>query len=604
MDFANYSKWKTIILCCFLGLAILFAMPNLYGQKFVVEFIGIDSQNQIEQIFNQFDTEQIKPVNIKLDDLASFQKSVLLANKQQQNSQLEFADTNQQLLAKDIIKKHCSNCNVTVNLMSNAPKWLDSIGAKQMLLGLDLRGGVHFTLQIDKQKIIDDLNRQMQNQDNIDKDSVNHQDHNTIQNQNQAQHNTKTELNNAKIEAAINSAVEQNILILHNRVNELGVSEPVIYRQGLDRVVVELPGIQDIMHAKSIIGRTASLEARLVADDVNLASDSQYEWLPYKSNQASNHEQVNQDISIKNDTNDNDNNSQFNNGRNLLVTKMPSLTGNDFSDASSGFDQNGLPAVHLVLNRDGVEKFTKLTAENVGKRLAMVLVDGGRYEVITAPVIRSVIVGNRVEISGAMDIQEAKDLGLLLKAGSLSAPMNIVEESTIGPSIGAQNIQHGFLSIFGGLLLIGVFICIYYRLFGLFAFISLLVNLLFLIAILSVLQATITLPGIAAIALTLGVAIDANVLINERIREELLNDKKAYLAIIDGYKHAWATILDSNITTFIAGVALLSFTSGSVRGFAIVHCLGIITSIFSAVFVSHGLACYIYVRKCANKILI
>lgn len=373
-----------------------------------------------------------------------------------------------------------------------------------------------------------------------------------------------------------NDALKQNITTLHNRVNELGVAEPVIQQSGSERIIVQLPGVQDTAKAKDIIGRTATLEVRMVSDDAAQIQaalsgnvPSGYELL-YTAGQ---HAQP------------------------TLVSKQVELTGDNINDAQPGFDENGAPTVNINLDSTGGSIFADLTAQNVGKRMAMVLIDQGKAEVVTAPVIRTAITGGRVQISGSMNTAEANDISLLLRAGSLAAPMEIVEERTIGPSLGKENIEKGFNSTLWGFAAVAVFMIIYYRMFGVFSVIALSSNILFLIAILSALQATLTLPGIAALALTLGMAIDSNVLINERIREELRAGTSPQQAINLGYQHAWATIVDSNITSLIAGIALLIFGSGPVRGFAVVHSLGILTSMFSSVVVSRALANLWYGRR-------
>src|SRR6476620_4375765 len=367
-------------------------------------------------------------------------------------------------------------------------------------------------------------------------------------------------------------AVQQNITILRNRVNELGVAEPIIQQQGGDRVVVQLPGGQDTARAKDILGRTATLEIRMVNDDPGAQESARGGSVPFGNDLLTDR-----------------------NGAPLLVRRQVVLTGDRINDAQSGFDQrSNEPAVHVNLDGTGARIFKEVTRENVGKRMAIVLVEKGKAEVITAPVIREEIGGGRVQISGKMNTREANDIALLMRAGALAAPMEIVEERTVGPSLGKENIDKGFDSVKYGFLVLAVFICGYYMLMGIISTISLAVNLPLLIAILSVMQATLTLPGRAAIALTLGIAIDANVLINERIREELRWGATPHAAIQAGYERAWNTILDSNVTTLIAGLALLIFGSGPVRGFAVVHCLGIMTSMFSAVFVSRGLVALVY----------
>ena len=363
-------------------------------------------------------------------------------------------------------------------------------------------------------------------------------------------------------------ALKQNITTLHNRINELGVSEPVIQQQGIDRIVVQLPGVQDTAKAKDILGRTATLEVRLVDESAEARSAELSNGLvPFGS-------------------------ERFNDrsGVAVVVKKQVLLTGENLTDAQPGFDnQTQEAAVHLTLDAKGARIFRDVTRENVGKRMAILLFEKGKGEVVTAPVIRSEIGGGRVQISGHMNTVEANDTALLLRAGSLAAPMEIIEERTIGPSLGAENIAKGFDSVTWGFVAVAAFMCIYYMLFGVFSSVALAINLLLLVAILSMLQATLTLPGMAAMALVLGMAIDANVLINERVREELRNGAPPQTAINNGYERAWSTILDSNVTTLIAGLALLAFGSGPVRGFAVVHCLGIMTSMFSAVFFSRGL---------------
>ena len=364
-------------------------------------------------------------------------------------------------------------------------------------------------------------------------------------------------------------ALKQNITTLHNRINELGVAEPVIQQQGLDRIVVQLPGVQDTAKAKDILGRTATLEVRMVDESTEArAAEQAGGVVPFGAERY-----------LERD------------GRPLIVKKQVVLTGDNLTDAQAGFDsQTQEPVVNLTLDAKGARIFKDVTRDNVGKRMAIILFEKGKGEVVTAPVIRAEIGGGRVQISGRMTTVEANDTALLLRAGSLAAPMEIIEERTIGPSLGAENIAKGFNSVTWGFLVIVAFMAIYYAMFGLFSGIALGVNLLlFLVAILSMLQATLTLPGMAAMALALGMAIDSNVLINERVREELRNGVSPQAAIHAGYDRAWATIFDSNITTLIAGVALLAFGSGPVRGFAVVHCIGILTSMFSAVFFSRGL---------------
>jgi preprotein translocase subunit SecD len=497
---------------------------------------------------------------------------------------------------------------VALNLLPASPQWLTSLRALPMYLGLDLRGGVHFLLQVDMKgaltKRLDstsaDLRTAMRDK-NIRHGGVSREgdrlvmrfrDAETRDKAREVISNTQPDLTMAdqgdasepKLVGTLKPeaqkrigefALKQNISTLHNRINELGVAEPVIQQQGADRIVVQLPGVQDTAKAKDILGRTATLEIRMVDDspgalEAALAGNAPFGTEVYNER----------------------------GGQPLLVKKQVVLTGERLTDAQPGFDtQTNEAAVHLTLDAAGARIFKDVTRENVNKRMAILLIEKGKGEVVTAPVIRTEIGGGRVQITGRMTSMEANDTALLLRAGSLAAPMEIIEERTIGPSLGADNIRKGFNSTMWGFAAIAVFMIAYYRMFGLVSVLALGSNLLFLIAILSMLQATLTLPGIAAIALTLGMAIDANVLINERIREELRAGMPPQAAIAEGYERAFGTILDSNITTLIAGLALLIFGSGPVRGFAVVHCLGILTSIFSSVVVSRALVNLIYGRQ-------
>ena len=498
---------------------------------------------------------------------------------------------------------------VALNLLSRSPAWLSALNAAPMYLGLDLRGGVHFMLQVDMpaaltkktESLAGDIRTTLREKNvrhsgisrNGPTIEVRFRDMATLESAQRVIQDQFADLQTTsapdgadfKLSATINpvaarrvqeQAIKQNITTLHNRINELGVAEPVIQQQGTDRIVVQLPGVQDTAKAKDILGRTATLEIRMVDESAEArAAELSNSPVPFGTERFLER-----------------------NGQAVIVKKQVILTGENLTDAQPGFDsQSQEAAVHLTLDAKGARIFKDVTRESVGKRMAILLFEKGKGEVVTAPVIRSEIGGGRVQISGRMSTVEANDTALLLRAGSLAAPMEIIEERTIGPSLGAENIAKGFDSVTWGFVAVTAFMCLYYMLFGVFSSVALAVNLLLLVAVLSMLQATLTLPGMAAMALVLGMAIDANVLINERVREELRNGAAPQSAIHAGYDRAWATILDSNVTTLIAGLALLAFGSGPVRGFAVVHCLGILTSMFSAVFFSRGLVNVWYGRQ-------
>jgi preprotein translocase subunit SecD len=525
-----------------------------------------------------------------------------------------FADTDTQLRAKDVVARALNvdpespSYIVAFNLVSRSPHWLSSLHAKPMNLGLDLRGGVHFLMQVDmkaaltkKAESLTSDARTLLRDKTIRHSGIAREGNAvTVNFRDEATRTAASavlgealadvdwlpgtapngELNltgrlKPKAAAAVQqAALKQNITTLHNRVNELGVSEPVIQQQGQDRVVVQLPGVQDTAKAKDIIGRTATLELRMVDDSAEAAAGATGAGpVPFGTERYVER-----------------------GGGPLIVKRQVILTGENLSDAQPGFDEHQQPAVHLTVDAKGARIIRDVSRENIGKRMAILLFEKGKGEVVTAPVIRGEL-GSRFQISGRMTTQEASDEALLLRAGSLAAPMEIIEEKTIGPSLGKDNIDKGILSVTYGFAAIAVFMCAYYLLFGAFSSLALAFNLLLLMALLSMLQAVLTLPGIAAIALALGMAIDANVLINERVREELRGGASPQAAIQTGYERAWATILDSNITTLIAGLALLAFGSGPVRGFAVVHCLGIMTSMFSAVMFSRGLVNLWYGRQ-------
>jgi preprotein translocase subunit SecD len=519
-----------------------------------------------------------------------------------------------QIQAKDAIQKALNpdatdpSYVVALNLLSRSPAWLTSLHASPMYLGLDLRGGVHFMLQVDMQAALSkkaealagDI-RSVLREKNVRHSGISRNGQSIeirfrdaaaaeaarriIQDQFQDLSSVETaEGADVKMVASIQplaarrvqeQAIKQNITTLHNRINELGVAEPVIQQQGLDRIVVQLPGVQDTAKAKDILGRTATLELRMVDDSAEARSaELGVGAVPFGSERYLER-----------------------NGQAVIVKKQVVITGDSLTDAQPGFDsQTQQPKVDLTVDAKGGRIMRDVSRENLKKRMAILLFEKGKGEVLTAPVIQGEL-GNRFQISGSMSVNEANDLALLLRAGSLAAPMEIIEERTIGPSLGAENIAKGFDSVTWGFVAVAVFMCLYYMLFGMISSVSLAVNLLLLVAVLSMLQATLTLPGMAAMALVLGMAIDSNVLINERIREELRLGASPQAAIHAGYDRAWATIIDSNVTTLIAGLALLAFGSGPVRGFAVVHCLGILTSMFSGVFFSRGVVNLWYGRQ-------
>jgi preprotein translocase subunit SecD len=600
----RYPLWKYIIVAVALLMGFIYTLPNFYGESPAVQVSSTKATIKVDDKSRARVEETLSSATITHDGIQLDSVGVKVRLK----------DTDTQLKAKDLLEK-AFNPNaadpqyvVALNLLPASPQWLTSLRALPMYLGLDLRGGVHFLLQVDMKgaltKRLDstsaDLRTAMRDK-NIRHGGVSREgdrlvmrfrDAETRDKAREVISNTQPDLtvvdqgdaSEPKLVGTLKPeaqkrigefALKQNISTLHNRINELGVAEPVIQQQGADRIVVQLPGVQDTAKAKDILGRTATLEIRMVDDspgalEAALAGNAPFGTEVYNER----------------------------GGQPLLVKKQVVLTGERLTDAQPGFDtQTNEAAVHLTLDAAGARIFKDVTRENVNKRMAILLIEKGKGEVVTAPVIRTEIGGGRVQITGRMTSMEANDTALLLRAGSLAAPMEIIEERTIGPSLGADNIRKGFNSTMWGFAAIAVFMIAYYRMFGLVSVLALGSNLLFLIAILSMLQATLTLPGIAAIALTLGMAIDANVLINERIREELRAGMPPQAAIAEGYERAFGTILDSNITTLIAGLALLIFGSGPVRGFAVVHCLGILTSIFSSVVVSRALVNLIYGRQ-------
>ena len=601
----RYPAWKYAILLIALLVGAIYTLPNFFGEAPAVQVSSAKATVKVDGSTRTRVEQALAAAGIQPEAVTLDASSVKV--------RLDSTDT--QLKAKDAIQRALvpdpsdPPYIVALNLISGSPRWLSALHAAPMYLGLDLRGGVHFMLQVDMQaaltkkaeSLASDL-RTVLREKNIRHGGISRngqtvevrlRDAQTLQQTRAVIADQFSDLvvaetpdgsefklaGSIKPEAARlvqEQALRQNMVTLHNRINELGVAEPVIQQQGLDRIVVQLPGVQDTAKAKDILGRTATLEVRMVDESAEArAAELGTGPVPFGAEKYIER-----------------------GGQPVVVKKQVVLTGDNLTDAQAGFDsQTQEPAVHLTLDAKGARIFKDITRENIGKRMAILLFEKGKGEVVTAPVIRSEIGGGRVQISGRMTTMEANDVALLLRSGSLAAPMEIIEEFTIGPSLGKENIEKGFQSVAWGFLAICVFMIAYYMLFGVFSSVALGVNLLLLVAVLSMLQATLTLPGMAAMALALGMAIDSNVLINERVREELRNGASPQAAINTGYERAWGTIFDSNITTLIAGVALLIFGSGPVRGFAVVHCIGILTSMFSAVFFSRGLVNFWYGRK-------
>ena len=596
----RYPRWKYTLIAAVILLAGIYALPNYFAPVPAIQIspasggatTGLALQKQVE---DALEGQRIHSLRMVSDSIGI---------------RISFADQGDQLKALDTVRNAVgANYSVALNLVPSSPDWLDDLGALPMHLGLDLRGGVHFLMQVDMaaalhsqlDRRIGDVRLSLRDAKvplaGVARDGsrliVMFRDADTKSVGSQILRRSmrdfivtsldETRLSMEPVPDSLKklqaAALQQNLLTLRNRINQLGVSEPIIQQQGEDRIVVELPGIQDSARAKDILGRTASLEIHLVEHE--------------------NGDSAHLDAALRGSIPPGD--ALFNSSRDarpMLVKKRVELTGEDISTAAPGFSaKTNEPSVDITFNIAGARKFSDLTRDNIHRQMAFILIEKGRGELVTAPFIEEPIPGGKTQIVGHMTVKEASDISLLLRSGALAAPMEIVEERTIGPSLGADNIHRGVHSILWGFVAVAVFVCLYYLAMGLFSTVALAVNVLLLVAILSFIQATLTLPGIAAIALTVGMAIDSNVLINERIREELRNGQTAQGAIRAGYDRAFATILDSNITNLIAGVALYCFGSGPVRGFAVVLCLGILTSMFSAILVSRALVNLVYGRR-------
>lgn len=593
----RYPLWKYIVIGVALLLGSLYTLPNFYGNEPAVQISADKSAPKV-------DASTVQRVEGVLSQGKVPYHSVKLEGK---NVTVRFGDDDAQTKGATLLRDAVGTNHIVAQaLLPRSPAWLSSLGALPMYLGLDLRGGVHFLLQMDtKSALTKAMERHASDarsslrEKKVPYSSVSRQGNEvriTFPDAAAREQGSKvladrdSELflkeqdagNEYLLIATLRPEaltrrqeldIKQNLTTLRNRVNELGVAEPIIQQQGNDRIVVQLPGIQDTARAKQILGRTATLELRMADFTDTEVAGALSGQIPLGAKLFDER-----------------------GGGKVLVRNNIILTGEYITDAAPGFDDQGIPAVHMTLDSRGARIFQQLTRENVGKRMAILLIEKGQEEVVTAPVIRSEIPGGRVQITGMRNTDEANDIALLLRAGALSAPMEIIEERTVGPSLGKDNIERGFNSTMIGFAAIAVFMVIYYRWFGVIASTALAINVLFLIGILSLMQATLTLPGIAGIALTVGMAIDANVLIFERIREELRNGNTPQAAIHAGFDRAWDTIFDSNITTLIAGFFLFWLGSGPVRGFAVVLCIGIITSMFSAVTVSRGIVNLTYGR--------
>lgn len=618
----RYPWWKNLLIILVLLLGIFFALPNIYGENPALQ---ISKRNAVmDQAAVDKAVAALKAANIPV-------KSARLEDK---DGLIQFTSTDAQLKAVNVVREALGeNYPVALNLAPAAPRWMQNLGAKPMYLGLDLRGGVHFLMQIDMQAAIKtalerrvdgmrgDLRQaniryvaaDVENGDEIAlrfpdaaaRDAAlksmagNYPELKFSTDERNGQPFLTAKFTDVGATAERKAAVDQNITTLRNRVNELGVAEPLIQQQGDDRIVVELPGIQDTVRAKEIIGATATLEFRLV-------SGTPTDWVD-----AEQSGRVPPDARLYHEKD----------GRPVLLKRQVIVTGDRITGASSGFDQrSGSPAVFVNLDGQGARRMADITGQNIGKQMGVVfiehrtetkIVDG--KPVKDKKVIQQVInvatiqdqLANRFQITGLDSPEEARDLALLLRAGALRAPMDIVEERTVGPSLGAQNIQSGVNASILGFALVAVFMLIYYRVFGVTAIVALGVNLILIVAVLSMLQATLTLPGIAGMVLTLGIAVDANVLINERIREELRNGLTPHAAIKAGYERAFATIIDSHVTTLLAAIVLFALGAGAVKGFAVTLTIGILASLFTAIMVTRALVNLIYGRRARlNKISI
>jgi preprotein translocase subunit SecD len=601
----RYPVWKYILIAVTILLGALFTAPNYFGESPAVQVTSGKStvkmtSDMAAKVADVLTKEGIANDGIAFDGTGTYA-----------SVRARFATPDIQFRAKSVLERGLNadpadpTYLVALNLQSDTPKWMQSLHALPMYLGLDLRGGVHFLMQVDAKAVLTKRVQGIQAaaRSSLRDKNVRHAgidlvgDTVEIKFRDDATRQTakgvlsgqladlvfidsgegdalKTvvSLKPAALKQTIDDGVKQNISTLSKRVNELGVAEPIIQQQGPDRIVVQLPGVQDVARARAVIGRTATLEVRMVDESVTPGTELSAA-IPFNSELFT-----------------------VGKGVPVVLTKDVVLTGDYISSATSSMDQNNQPAVSIDLNGDGGRRMRDATRERVGKKMAIVLKEKGKPEVLSVATIQSEL-GSRFQITGMGNAENSNELALLLRSGALAAPMEVIEERTIGPQLGAENINKGLHSTMYGFAAIAIFMIFYYMMFGFFSVLALACNLLLLVALLSLMQATLTLPGMAAIALALGMAIDSNVLINERIREELRAGATPQGAISAGFDRAWATIIDSNVTTLIVGVALWVFGSGPIRGFAVVHTLGILTSMFSAVFISRGVVNLWYGRK-------
>ena len=613
----HYAGWKNALIVFFLFISTLYALPNLYGSDLAIQITGTGDYVVQER--------DLKRINETLEENDVDYKSASIEND---NVLIRFSDSKSQLTSKALLRESLSrNYVVALNLAPSIPQWLSSLGGRAMSLGLDLRGGVHFLLEVDMNAVTamamdryynelratlrkDKLYKKIQKNEDILLVSFK-----TEELKNKAKKVIKSdlpdliiaegseqelelgfEISSSAQSAAKLSALKQNITTLRNRVNELGVAEPIIQQQGTERIVVQLPGVQDTARAKEILGAVATIEFRMVDEKNDVQTAIQSGKTPAGSKIY-----------------------KFKDGRPLLLKTNVITTGENIVDASSSMDENNQPSVSIVLDSSGGRSMLDTTKEFIGYRMAVVFIENKvetvledgiavkkrskTQDIINAATIQGTF-SNRFQITGLDSSREATNLALLLRAGSLSAPVEIIEERTIGPSLGADNIQKGLISVLVGFALVLVFMAWRYRVFGLVANLALTINLVTIVSILSLIQATLTLPGIAGIVLTVGMAVDANVLIFERVKEELRATKNIQKAISAGYEKALLTIADANITTLIASIVLFSFGTGAIKGFAVTLSIGIITSMFTAIIVSRAVINIIYGGKKIEELAI